>query len=250
MILILHGFLRSAQSREWPATLMDAVERDPAVIVQRGAVAAVLTASADDTVFSDPARVESIALGHNRLLTILAEAVDVAPVRLGAVYGSRKAAETMLSQSEAAILARLDAVTGAVEYSAVLRALQTPASPKPAPSAPTATPGEAGSGRAYLRAKGQRKRQVRDRKAAIETALERVAERLAPSARRLKAVTQPKLGPDGPLCEFAILQDRTLPDAFLEAIADAKSLAEAAGLQLTVSGPWPPYAFVEEADAA
>jgi hypothetical protein len=108
----------------------------------------------------------------------------------------------------------------------------------------------ASSGRGYLIAK----RQLRAASAKQSTAMRKIAgdvlKTLRPIARDVqqRAVTAPAEGRSQLLLDAAFLVPRAKADRFRQSVEGRAKKIAPAGYALHLSGPWPPYSFVERAE--
>ncbi|MEM8657094.1 MAG: GvpL/GvpF family gas vesicle protein [Pseudomonadota bacterium] len=174
-------------------------------------------------------------LFHNKLLVSYAATSDVVPVRYGAYLMSK--ADVKIRVAEQAhvhqkILAR---IAGAQEYAVRIERSEVRAS-EPAERAPAPEPA---SGRSYLAAR----RTARD---ARETQVARSRLFLADTATALaNCARETAIGSPGQdrLLDLNLLIDRDRIRPFLECAEAVHAEAAQQGMTLTVTGPWPAYAF-------
>ncbi len=175
---------------------------------------------------------------QHRTLERLCENVPVYPLQFGLIVPS---AEEMLGIAEgqnAALKAYFALVSGASEwgFKAALRDV---------PNDPNSSP-EQMSGLAWLKAKQAAPEQRRKR---IETAMARVLDVLNSMmvfARAKTDVQRQAVVPSNKRLEIAnaaILVDKHRSEAFLKCAEEGKSQLTQDGIELSVSGPWPPYSF-------
>ncbi|MGF1544571.1 MAG: GvpL/GvpF family gas vesicle protein [Parvularculaceae bacterium] len=234
--MIAHGVVRADDPRPAP---IDAFDAGAVVFVRAGdlAVAASrLPATIDETrLFEEPADVERLARAHNRVLVDIAEKIDVAPIRLGAVHSGVDALFDFLDAERAAFEGALRAVAGAVEY-AVDIASNGPQPDEPAAPSESVAPV---SGRDYLRARGLRRNAARDAAAAFDAFVDEAAERLSAHARKCLVETTAAAS-----ASVKVLGARAPSASFLAALDEISQGAAANGYEFSVTGPWPAYSFV------
>ncbi|HEX2858235.1 MAG TPA: GvpL/GvpF family gas vesicle protein [Propionibacteriaceae bacterium] len=192
---------------------------------------------------TDPAWVEPVAEQHHRVLQAAVEQGDVLPLRLPGIYADTNAVEAVLDGQLDVLRVAFARVRGRVELGAKAFALAEPEQPEAERPA---------SGRDYLlgrAAAGARREQARDRaNAAVAAAHERI------SALAASAVTNPPQdtalsGRREPmLLNAAYLVPRASLDDVVELVETLGADLVADGVALEVSGPWPPYNFVAEAE--
>lgn len=192
---------------------------------------------------TDPGWVERVAGQHHRVLQAAVEQGDVLPLRLPGIYADTNAVGSVLAGQLDVLRGAFARVRGRVELGAKAFALAEPEQPEA---------GRPASGRDYLlgrAAAGARREHARDRaNAAVVAAHERMA------ALAASAVTNPPQdaalsGRREPmLLNAAYLVPRASLDDVVELVETLGADLAADGVALEVSGPWPPYNFVAEAD--
>jgi hypothetical protein len=183
----------------------------------------------------DLERLEALARAHEAVLDATLAGVAVVPFRLCTIYASPQSLDAMLHREATTLRAALDRLRGMQEWG--VKAFLRPRAP--AAAAPAA------SGTEYL----ARKRERRDTAAVEHEALAdavaeihaRLTERAAASAlsrpqdRRLSGRETEMI------LNAAYLVPSAAADAFRKVVED-----ESHHVQLELTGPWPPYHFVEE----
>lgn len=196
--------------------------------------------------FSGAGSTAELALAHNRILASVAPTLDIAPIALGAVV-TLAGLPDLLAARAATLESALARIAGCVEFGAKLFPPQRPDGVESL--APAAPPPD---GRAYLQ-RLQRSRQQR------RSTLQTLEEFEAEARTRLSALAQEVLelpaGPTvrgRPLMSLALLVARAHGPRLEEAAGQLFDEAQALGLGLEVSGPWPAYSFtgVEAGEAA
>jgi Gas vesicle synthesis protein GvpL/GvpF len=207
-----------------------------------GAVVSILPDDGDEDIFGAPEAAAEISLRHHALLTSLADRVDLAPVRLGAVYANEESAAALLRDQAADFRAALDRIAGAQEFAVTLT---------PLPGGPDAPePAVVDSGRSFLQRRAEIAARQRNHAEAARAAAAGVIDRLKPfasahsfaSPRRHAAADREKR-----LIDAALLVQRDRAGDFGAAVCSAQEEAAAAGYRLSVRGPLPAYSFVGEA---
>jgi hypothetical protein len=155
---------------------------------------------------------------HEQLVERLMEDRAVLPLRYGTTLREESELERVLEERADEFRGLLDQVRGRVEL-----ALRVMAADGDEPEQP------ASSGRAYMETLARRRRSADAAVAALEP-LERVAEA---AVKREKA---------GDLTRLAFLVDRDGVEAFNARLDELRG--EHPELQVTCTGPWPPYSFV------
>jgi Gas vesicle synthesis protein GvpL/GvpF len=196
-----------------------------------------------DSIFADAETSAKIAVAHHALLTSLSAHMDLAPIRLGAVYVGTEAVKSMLKASALDFSQALEMVAGAAEFAMKLTPVegfvQTPA------SAPVV------NGRAYLQRRSiaaaeQRTEVERARSAASEifTSVSNTTRAHVFSSPRRNATADSEKR----LLDAALLVSRDKIEAFGKTVLMAQERAFAQGFHLSVTGPLPPYSFVGVAE--
>jgi Gas vesicle synthesis protein GvpL/GvpF len=180
-----------------------------------------------------PAVDETSLRAHDAAVRRLAAGASaLLPARFGSVAGDERALCEALRPRLDAFREGLRAVRGCEQMT--LRFAQRDAE-VPAPVPASTSPASAGPGTRYLDA---RRASAGDPRAIPEVA--RVLDALAPLVRgeRRERHERPPL-----LASVYHLVARESADVYRAAVASA---AEEAGLRVTISGPWPPYAFAPD----
>lgn len=188
-----------------------------------------LCAPAPDFSTADGARAAVVA--QHDLLTRVALAHDLVPVRPGAVFSSRARIAQYLTTAHADLARRLARVEGKLEL--VVSVRTTVAAPVPVPS-----PGL--DGVAYLRARRATAADPGACRAGSGTAAHLLADILAACGTGLAAVGRPSSDPHE--AEATLLVPRTQLAAVLRTVGAVAS-ARPGGADVTVRGPWPCYVF-------
>jgi hypothetical protein len=162
---------------------------------------------------------------HERIVEALMDDRDVLPVRYGTCVPDEAAAARAVADNHDAFAASLESVRGAVEL-----AVRVFPAGSAQPSS-TALP-EPMTGTEYLRARG--------RTAAEESEATAVVHE--PLARGARAETVARVNRPGELLRAAYLVDRGAARAFSARVAEIQE--DSPRLQISCTGPWPPYSFV------
>jgi hypothetical protein len=173
-----------------------------------------------------------LARRHDAVVRAVAERAPVLPLRFGTAVADRDAAVRLLDQTDPGTGARLERVTGHREWGVRLRRTE--------PEPPPAEPAEPISGTSYLRLRSRELGDADRRRRVLQTAAEDVHEQLSRYATEalIRSVAH-----DLVVLDAAYLLPLDAEAAFT---ADADRLAgelAPAELELTTTGPWPPYSF-------
>lgn len=182
-----------------------------------------------------------IAMDHESVVEHFARraGATVIPMKLFTMFSSTVRAVADVSQRKAAISAAMRRITGAEEWGVrIMRGTSTPPVPARAP--------KAASGAAFLAAKKQARDEARSaRLAAAEVAADAFLDLagIARDARRRDEA--PAAGATPPLLDAAFLVPAARKVRFKAAARRHAAQCAAAGAQMTLSGPWPAYNFVQ-----
>ncbi len=250
-VFLLHGVMGPSATPEPPRDVLD---RGPVHLVQVGeflAIASSLPAllpngRAAQDLLHDEDDVPAIAAAHHRILAALAGAHDVAPVRLGAICADPVALARAVQDQAPALAATLARIAGAGEY--IIQVLDDraksaraqPASAAPSTSRPAPPP--APGGRAYLTARRAHRDARRTAITAVETVCSTLSAELEAIARVHQVTPRRPNYPERKL-DMAILLPKADEPRLAAILAAHLPQAEAAGLRLKASGPWPAYSF-------
>jgi hypothetical protein len=248
--LILHGVMRAGDAAAL-GLIPDMFGKGDACVVALDGPAAGMSALVSACpagvdaagLFGDAQRTEGFAVAHNRILSAACEHHDVLPVRLGAVFGSDAALREGLGAQAPALAARLEALSGGVEYGVKITLNNTPNNTPNYTRQPQTAPA-ADTGRGYLRQRGLQRDAARD--GARHAAAEANAVIAALSQLAMDSRNRPSAAAAPQARAFAFLVRRAGRDMF-EAKAEALAAGTGGGLSLQITGPWPPYSFAGEA---
>jgi hypothetical protein len=200
----------------------------------------------------DLAWLEATARAHHDVVDLAAHAAPTAPVRIATLYRDDARVAQVLAEQGEAFARALDRVTGRAEWGvkayAHREALEPAEPPEPAPEpAP-----QAGAGTAYLRRRQDERRRRADAGRKVGEQAAAIHDRLAglAVAARHHPPQDPKLSGRAGV--------QILNVAYLLEEGDAAAFAEAAraagercpGIEVEVTGPWPPYSFIDTTDPA
>jgi len=183
--------------------------------------------------------VSTAALGHEQLLeSVMRSARAVVPMKLLTLFSGDERLLTDLSKQRKRLERAADAVEGCEEYGLRIVTLDAP----PAAQAGVARPQ---SGTAFLQRKKQMRDTARDQSARRAAFAREAFQKLAAAAK--DAISRPVQGDDleRPLVDAAFLVAADGRQAFGR-VADALSARAAVEHCLfKLTGPWPPYHFVQ-----
>ncbi len=177
---------------------------------------------------------------HHAVADALALAHTVVPLRLFTLFSSEESARATLGAASARIAAAIERVRGKAEW--VLHI----GPPDPAGTARSSA-GHAPptTGTSFLAQKAAVKRAASDLAAIVRDDAQRTVERLAAAASE---VSRRKDAAAGLLVDAAFLVPARGAAAFKRELSHAAERLLAAGCRVSLTGPWPPYSFVDIAD--
>jgi hypothetical protein len=194
--------------------------------------------------------VGGVALRHEAVVEHFARqsGLAVIPMKLFTMFSSRARAVDEISRRRTSIEAAARRIAGAEEWG--IRIMKSASDGAGSP--PGRTPRSAGaSGAAFLAAKKQARDAARAaRAAAAESALD-AFERLAALARDARRRNDtPASASTPPLLDAAFLVPAGKRARFKAAAKREAARCAKAGAELTLSGPWPAYNFVESGSSS
>ncbi len=188
--------------------------------------------------------VGSVALAHESVVEYFARRADttVIPMKLFTMFSSLDRAVADIGRRRGPIAASMRRIAGAEEWG--VRILRAPAIGGSRTAATRVT-----TGAAFLAAKKKAKDEAKLSKlAAAEAAADAFDDlaKIARDARRRDDVTA--AGATPPLLDAAFLVPVASRPRFKTAATRAAARCAGAGGQMTISGPWPAYNFVQDED--
>ena len=204
--------------------------------VSHGGLVAVVSPIAEPSRLAAPTTAE--LLDYERVIRAHHAVADVVPMRFGSMLADEAAVRAHLDAQQAVYQRALERVAGCVELGVRLLV-----SPPDSPATPEAPPKqEIRSGASYLKALQRRhsaESRLRDHCAALEQAL---VSKVAPLCREHRMELAPPRPGEPVLCSLYFLVPRGQVPLFHAALS-----ANAAGdsTPAAVSGPWPPFNFVD-----
>jgi gas vesicle protein GvpL/GvpF len=191
----------------------------------------------------DPDWLEGRVRAHEAVLEAALRDVPVVPFRFGTIYRSRDQVREMLDHHDR-LGPALDHVRGRVELGVKAFLAAAAADPEPAPE-------QAGvpAGRRYLEEKQRSRRTAEERDTLKAAVAQETHERLAATA--VEATANPLQAPEisgrdaEMLLNGAYLVEREREAGFRNALAELERDLGPSGVLYELTGPWPPYNFVE-----
>ncbi|MBO0705527.1 MAG: GvpL/GvpF family gas vesicle protein [Candidatus Dormibacteraeota bacterium] len=183
-------------------------------------------------------RLATLARSHDETLRALHERTPVLPMRLATVVRTRQDVEELLRARRPALTSQLEEISGADEWACRVRGTTQPADDSANETGETG--GETEAGRAYLSRRSQELRRREERGEWLQASLDRLGDRLEAHAT---ASAPLGAGEPGTVFGAAYLVPREGREAFLETAGAGSEELQAAGAELLVEGPLPPYHF-------
>ena len=192
----------------------------------------------DEDDLSESGRLATLARGHDAVVRAAAGVGPVLPLRFGTVVADDDAARRLLAEHGESVRAQLRRIGDTREWGVKLvRRLE--AEPATIGSRPGDRTGV--SGTEYL----TRRRRVLEKHDAAEAVAEKAADLLEETLRPHVAEALRRGGAPGSslLLDLAFLVPPDGEADFLAAAAELRERFAPDGLEVEVSGPWPPYSF-------
>ena len=189
--------------------------------------------------------VADVAVAHEAVVEHFAarRGATVVPMKLFTMFTSAERALADLRARRPVLVAALRRLRGCHEWG--VRAVRAPR--RPLAAAPPAVSHDR-SGAGFLSAKKRERDTARAAILEISAAVESAYDLLAPLSRDSRRRTDvPESAAAPPLLDAAFLVAATARARFRTAAKRAAAACRAAGVELTLSGPWPAYNFVQPA---
>lgn len=244
-VIHAYGVVRTEAALDLPAT---GIGGAGVALLDAGPVSGVFSilpeasygAAAWEEHAEDPAWLAQVATEHEGVLDALVRDTDVLPLRLPAMYGDEVQLHRMLESEAPLLLAVLEALHDHLEWSVHLYLVGEPEA---------STAERPASGSEYLRqridalsrrdsARENRERLVRDAYASLAD-LSRQSVVNQPQDSALSGRREPML------LNSAHLVCRRHERLFLTGVEEVAARLARDGITVQVTGPWPPYNFVE-----
>ena len=194
-----------------------------------------------DTGLADLGWVAERAVAHEAVVEHLARSATVVPMKLFTLFASDERARAHVEDQAEELGRIIERIRGCREWGVrVVRGV--------APAAPAASQTPAASGRQYLERRRVERERANDRAKAVGEGLAGLFAALARSSR--EARKRPPLGElgEGLLLDAAFLVEEKATRSFEKAVRDAAATLRREGCEVTLSGPWPAYNFIAEAE--
>jgi hypothetical protein len=205
------------------------------------APAAQFSAGAINGKLADLDWVSRAALAHEAVVESFITARAVLPMKLFTIFSSDERALENLHERRAHIDAALKRVAGHQEFGVRVRLVREAARPSAVRRAPA-------SGVAYLRGKKSQRDATSERAVRAREVVAELFDRLAVHASLARRRAASELPADGGplLLDAAFLIPRGRARRFAAAVASRARTLSPQGYGITMTGPWPPYSFMQE----
>lgn len=263
-MLVLHGAAQAADAKRIERALERYRQMAASVapgaelrVACDGPFALIFTeaGSADPSLFAaamkDLETAERLAVAHSTLLNGLSSEIDVLPARLAGALADQAALFAETKARAKTLLTGLERIAGAAEYA--LRLTEKAAAPEAAPSAAErrAHPAQHGAtGRAYLQQRLQRRQSKAARIQAMDQFLDAVQGAAQSIARDVRILRGPTERRPNLVIDIAVLAARADEPKIEQAARAIETRAGAIGLDFAAIGPWAPFSFAEDPEAA
>jgi hypothetical protein len=223
-------------------------------LVTSGGLAAIVSAVSLDDFDEEalrrnlevPAWLEEKARAHDRVLGGAVGTAPLVPLRFGTVYRDEAGVRRMLEERRDELVSSLERLQGRIELGVKAFLEEAEASRDDS--------GSASTGREYLLRKQQARRSAADTGAIVRERTQLVHERLASISddARANPPQPPELSGrrETMLLNAAYLVPVEGQAGFAKAFEALREEVGGHGIELVLTGPWPPYNFVEHGDAA
>lgn len=188
--------------------------------------------------------VSACAMAHEGVVEHFASRSSAVPMKLFTLFSSDARAEADLAARRDDLERVLARVAGHVEWGLRVRFDAEKARRQAAPA--DAGPASPASGTDFLQRKRREREGARTLAAGASEAAERAYGSLASRAREARRRNLAGASEAGLLLDAAFLVPQAEADAFEKAVAAESETLAAASCDVTLTGPWPPYNFIEE----
>lgn len=184
------------------------------------------------------------ALAHEAVVRYVARKRTTVPMRLFTLFRSDDRAQEHVRKAQRRLTRLLARVDGCEEWGVRLFARES------APAVPRVRAASPDAGRRFLEQKRALHRSQRQVPVGTVRAAQSLVRQLARVARDQRKLPIPAEARSGRmLVDAAFLVPSDARPRFRAALAKAASGARGQGIELTVTGPWPPYNFVDAASS-
>jgi hypothetical protein len=189
----------------------------------------------------DVAWVGDMALAHEAVVEHVAgqTGASVVPMKLFTMFSTRERAMVNLRGRRKDVAAVLSRIRGCVEWG--IRISRRPPTAASRPKIPAIRQ----TGAAFLAAKKQLRDEVRADALRAAEAAEHAYQTLATLAKAAERRQPPEGATSPPLVDAAFLVPTKIKTRFRAAVTKQAAACRKAGAELTLTGPWPAYNFVQ-----
>jgi hypothetical protein len=194
-----------------------------------------------DSLLGDLDEVGRVAVAHEAVVEhfALGAGLTVVPLKLFTMFSTPERAVADIAGRRRSIEAAMKRIEGAEEWGIRVTMTKQPRGTRP-------TAARATSGAAFLAAKKRARDEVQNARIAAAEAAVAVFERLTGVARDARRRSDaPAVGVTPPLLDAAFLVVSKQRDRFTAAAREEADACARAGAQMTLTGPWPAYNFIQ-----
>jgi hypothetical protein len=192
----------------------------------------------DEDDLSESGRLATLARGHDAVVRAAATAGPVLPLRFGTVVPDGAAARRLLAEHAVEALAQLHKIGNTREWGVKLVRRLAP-EPVGVAAGPESRAGLTGT--EYLARRRQAMQDQESAERSVEEAADLLVETLLPHVT--ESLRRGGAPGSSMLLDLAVLVPPDRETGFLAAAGELRQRLDQHGLEVEVSGPWPPYSF-------
>lgn len=186
----------------------------------------------------------AIGLGHQRVNQALADQGDVIPLRAFTLFSDEDAAEQWLEQQKNILERVLKRISGKLEWTIKLQLEGTAWMKNPAVDDLEREIASAPAGKAFLLQK-KLERELERSRAEMENDLVKEVAAGIEKASGAEAVVETRMARSGGDPQIDLLYDRDRIEELEQLLESTRMDLEDKEISISVTGPWPPYSFIE-----
>jgi hypothetical protein len=187
------------------------------------------------------------AIRHEAVVESFGAATVVLPMKLFTIFESDERALEDIGRERSRIRKLLPLVVGRQEWG--VRVISSSRPVERPPTRPATTVRRHGTtGAAYLEQKRARRRAARDEATSARAVVRKLYANIAgeSDAARRRTLSDVPVGDGQPVLEAAFLVERSRAGRFKRIVARSARELEARGFRVSLTGPWPPYSFLQD----
>jgi Gas vesicle synthesis protein GvpL/GvpF len=240
---------------------LDATDEGPNLEIIREGVLAAVTSEVSLEEFDEEALRERLndlewlerrARTHEHVVDSVREVTAVVPMRLCTIYRTQQAVRKMLAREQVFLADALSRLAGRAEWGVkIFAGTDQVGGAAGSQRDETRADDESGPGEAYLMGRRRQREQAQDAARLLQHRCEAAHDRLAAGAAeaRLNPPQSSELAdhPGRMVLNGVYLVDDDRTDEFVGSVAGMRDEYASLGLDVELTGPWPPYNFVNAA---